>query len=518
MSMRLLVSARWLVVGSVVALACGESTSGAEDPGGMGGGPKAGSGGAPSSGSGGAGGLASAAGAGGTAGRAASGGVGGTGGTESAGGAEAAGGTGPNGAVHQLWSPPFLFAPTAKGFSVSVILTAGDPATLFARVRLLGTEAWSELTAPIRSEADRAEWDIEGLEPGSRYEYLIVETDTEEELTLGVGIATTARQPGSSFSFAMVSDTHIGADLAFSNQGDEVTLSGISREIATASPDLVVNLGDILDFHEYGFVEPPPDASITRNAYRNYRATFGSTLSYAAHYGVLGGWDSENGCDTPEEIDRSRQERLRYMPGPKPETYLEGGSPFEDYYAFTWGDALFVMLNVFTYTPGCHQLSTYPGLRDDWTLGDAQLAWLRSTLEGATAKWKFLMIHHPVGGDAGNPELDPVNAEVNSAYGRGGGRAARVGEQEIVHELMREFGVQAFFYGHDHVFTDMTVDDIHYSLPGSAGAIWFFTEAETGYSEFWSTSGWAKVDVTPNNVHVQFLALGGELLYEYTLD
>jgi hypothetical protein len=64
----------------------------------------------------------------------------------------------------------------------------------------------------------------------------------------------------------------------------------------------------------------------------------------------------------------------------------------------------------------------------------------------------------------------------------------------------------------------MTVDDIHYSLPGSAGAIWFFTQAETGYSEFWSTSGWAKVDVSPNNVHVQFLALGGQVLYEYTLD
>ena len=117
----------------------------------------------------------------------------------------------------------------------------------------------------------------------------IVEPGVEEELTLGVGIGTTAREPGSSFSFALVTDTHIGSDLAYTNQGDEVTLSGVSREIAMSSPDLVVNLGDILDFHEYGFNTPPPTGSITREAYLNYRAAFGSTLSYAAHFGVLGG-------------------------------------------------------------------------------------------------------------------------------------------------------------------------------------------------------------------------------------
>jgi len=32
--------------------------------------------------------------------------------------------------------------------------------------------------------------------------------------------------------------------------------------------------------------------------------------------------------------------------------------------------------------------------------------------------------------------------------------------------------VQIFFYAHDHVFTDMVVDGIHYTLPGSAGAPW----------------------------------------------
>jgi hypothetical protein len=64
----------------------------------------------------------------------------------------------------------------------------------------------------------------------------------------------------------------------------------------------------------------------------------------------------------------------------------------------------------------------------------------------------------------------------------------------------------------------MVVDGIHYTLPGSAGAIWYFTMAETGYDTFWPYSGWGRVDVTPDNVHVQFLQTGSsQPLFEYTL-
>jgi hypothetical protein len=47
-----------------------------------------------------------------------------------------------------------------------------------------------------------------------------------------------------------------------------------------------------------------------------------------------------------------------------------------------------------------------------------------------------------------------------------------------VHQLMQDHGVQIFFYGHDHTFTDMVVDGIHYTMPGSAGAVWMFTAAD----------------------------------------
>jgi hypothetical protein len=412
-------------------------------------------------------------------------------------------------AGHQLVGAPLVFAPTTHGFGVSVVLAAGSPARLGLRVRAAGTQTWGEAAAPAVRATDLAQWSVDGLAPGQHYEYEVVGCTAQEERPLHGGSAVTQRPTGDHFSFALITDTHIGSDLTFSNQGDESILAAVSRNMQAASPDFVVNLGDMLDYHEFGFNTPPPDASIARQAYVNYRSTLGDLVANAAHYPVIGGWDSESGCNTGVEIERSRSQRLLYLPTAGADTYPQGGSAFEDYYAFTWGDALFVVLNVFTYTPTCHLLSFDPGLPDDWTLGQAQLDWLRQTLAGSHAKWKFLLVHHPVGGNAGD--------DIDSAYGRGGGRAANVGEQAIVHQMMRDYGVQIFFYGHDHVFTDMVVDGIHYALPGSAGAIWKFLQSETGYDTFWPDSGWSRVDVTPDDVHVQFVPMGGPPLFDFTV-
>jgi len=412
--------------------------------------------------------------------------------------------------AHELLGAPLLFSPTTHGFGLSAVLGAGDPATLHLRVRAAGASAWTEPGPPTIRAPDLAEWTLEGLASGARYEYQLAGACSPTgESVLHAGSVVTPRPPGASFTFALVSDTHIGADPAYPNQGDETILSAVSREIAAAAPDFLVHLGDVLDYHQYGFVVPPPDASIARQAYVNYRRTLGDLLGGAVHYPVLGNWDGENGCNTAEEIERSRSQRLLYLPARGLATNPEGGSAFQDYYAFTWGDALFVVLNPFTYTPTCHLLGGGSGVADDWTLGQTQLDWLRQTLANAGSKWKFVLIHHTVGGNAGD--------EINSIYGRGGGRAAHVGEQQIVHELMRQYGVQIFFYGHDHVFTDMVVDGIHYTLPGSAGAPWKFVEAETGYTTFWPDSGWARVDITPDDVHVQFVPVGGQPVFDYTV-
>jgi predicted phosphodiesterase len=285
----------------------------------------------------------------------------------------------------------------------------------------------------------------------------------------------------------------------------------ITQSVEMQEPDFVVHLGDILDFHYFGFNQPPPDSLWTKNGYLFYREFTGELLGNTTHFSVIGNWDGENGDFAAEEIERSRSQRLLYLPGPDPDTYPQGGSEHQDYFAFTWGDALFIVLNVMSYTPKGHYLSGDIGLPDDWTLGETQLHWLEETLKNSESKWKVIFVHHTVGGNAGD--------EANSAYGRGGGRAALVGEQATVHALMRDYGVQVFFYGHDHVFFDMIVDGIHYTIPGSTGAPWKFTTLETGYpaDAYWTDSGYARVDVTPSRIDVAFVNINDEDIYQYSI-
>lgn len=417
--------------------------------------------------------------------------------------------TGASEPVLALFGAPLVVAPTHDSFTVSAVVQGGDPAVLRARLRLEGESEWGEALPPTVRATDLAEWRFDGLESGTRYEYDVTEVTDDGDTLHFEGSALTQREPEESFSFAMLSDTHIGAYLEYSNQGYPDTLEAIAAEVGQAAPDFMLNLGDMLDFHQFGFNAAPPSGEVTGLAYQNYRKLLGDLAGHVGHFPVIGNWDGEAGSYSAEQIEWSREQRQLYVPAPEPGTYPEGGGPGADYYAFTWGDALFVVLNVMSYTTAEHLLNA-DEVPDDWTLGADQLAWLESTLAGATSKWRFLFIHHTVGGAAGDA--------ANSAYGRGGGQAAYVGEQATVHELMLEHGVQVFFYGHDHVFADMVVDGIHYSMPGSAGAPWKFTEAETGYTEFWDESGWGLVDVSPDAVHVQFIAMGGALLYDYTLE
>src|SRR5690606_34292465 len=214
------------------------------------------------------------------------------------------------------------------------------------------------------------------------------EGSEDETQVLYEGQLTTARPEGEAFSFALLTDSHIGAYLEFGNQGDETKLAAIGAEIGAVSPDFMVNLGDLLDFHQYAFNGPPPSGEIARLAYLNYRSSLGDSIGRVPHYTVIGNWEGENGDHSAEAIMWSREQRMLYMPGPKPSTYPQGGCPFEDYYAVPCCDALVVVLYVLPYTPTSHLLGACPGLPDDWTLGEEQLAWLTSTLENATSKWR----------------------------------------------------------------------------------------------------------------------------------
>jgi len=186
----------------------------------------------------------------------------------------------------------------------------------------------------------------------------------------------------------------------------------------------------------------------------------------------------------------------------------------EDYYAFSWGDALYVILNIQTYSKPSNP-KELPSLMEDvnqiteWTLGEKQMAWFERTLRQATERFRFVCMHHAAGGNAGDA--------ANTLYGRGGARAWNTGEQARIHALMKKYHVQIFFYGHDHVFVDDVVDGIHYALPGSCGAPWKFTREQTGYERFWPDSGHAQLDVTPRKATVSFINVEGKVFHTFSV-
>ncbi len=424
-----------------------------------------------------------------------------------------------------LIGAPLLYAPTSGGATINVVAENGRERLELA-VRKNESDEWSYVDNPVLVGDDAIEWKVHGLEQGTVYEYLLTSDNPAYEIFSGELV--TAAKAGVSFTFDVLTDTHIFArdftdeeiakhpntwidqETAIGQKEFAIdTLSRVASNIEGDLPDFVIHLGDLVDFHGFGFNDPPPDGTWARKAYMEYRKLLGETLGNMHHFLVIGNWEGENGDYSEAEFEICRPQRLIYMPGPEPTTYPEGGSVDEDYYAFTWGDALFIVLNVMGYTTEPHLLSGPIGEPDDWTLGDDQILWLEETLQNSASKWNLIFIHHTVGGEAGTDD--------NSAYGRGGGQAAYVGEQKLVHDLMIKHGVQIFFYGHDHVFTDMVVDGIHYTLPGSAGAPWKFGTTETGYEAgtYRTDSGHARVNVSQDAVKVELIDVNGNVIDQF---
>ena len=405
---------------------------------------------------------------------------------------------------------PFLARPTAN----SILITARNghaDAIATLQVRPLGENRWTPSGAELRAEAGGFfNWTAEGLNGGSVYEYRIrTAVPGGQPGAAATGRFTTQRQGEVSFSAALMTDAHTGA---FEDGTGPVTvLDDVVRNVRRERPDFVIALGDNVAWPT-SRNQPQADDVGARRAYSMYRRHMAPLTMSCPHFGVVGNWEGESGKFPGDSADRVSAVRRMFAPGPDHLTYPQGGSSGEDYYAFDWGPVLFVILNVQSYTaPSGEPASVRDDVTvvEDWTLGREQFAWMERTLAGSDHPFKFVCVHHSVGGNAAT--------ERETLYGRGGPRAATVGEQKLVHEAMREFGVQAFFCGHDHVFVDERVDDIHYALPGSCGAPWKFGKEVTGYNRYWGDSGHGRLTVRPERATVEFVNQAGQVLHEFAV-
>lgn len=407
--------------------------------------------------------------------------------------------------------PPLLARPTVSSILINA-RNGADAVNAALQWRKHGSR-----DKPHRSETRRAapggwlEWSIDGLDAATRYEYeLRLASKSNPEVVAGRGGFITQRTGNESFVAALITDPHTGS---FPEGGSQLrVMDDVVRNVQRDNPEFVLALGDNVAWpSSRDAAQETADGA--ERAYDMYRRHIGPLSASAPHFSLLGNWEGETGKFPVASVDLVRRVRHQFLPNPDHHTYPQGGSAGQDYYAFVWGPALFVMLNVQGYTKPSGRLQL-PAMGDvsqvgDWTLGTTQLAWLERTLKASTQPYKFLCIHHTVGGNAGNPH--------DTLYGRGGARAAHIGEQRVVHNLMRAHGVQIFFYGHDHVFVDDVVDGIHYALPGSFGAPWHFPPAITGYERFWPDSGHARLTVTQREARVEYVNEAGSVFHSFSV-
>jgi hypothetical protein len=212
--------------------------------------------------------------------------------------------------------------------------------------------------------------------------------------------------------------------------------------------------------------------------------------------------------------------RNLYFPQPAPDAFYTGDvKPVEnigllrDYYAWTWGDALFVVIDPYWHSsqPVDNSLTGAPkGSRDLWnvTLGDEQYQWLKKTLQTSKARYKFVFAHHVMGTGRGG-------IEEAGLYEWGGSNRRGVNEFPTkrpnwdlpIHQLMAKTGVTIFFQGHDHIFAHQQLDSVVYqTLPVPADPNYALLNKEAYRSgDVLPGSGRVRVTVSPQSVRVEYL-------------
>jgi hypothetical protein len=439
--------------------------------------------------------------------------------------------------------PELLARPTANAVTVHVVVDT----SLQLRARYGTTSGtWTNLTEPIETTANEpAKVVISGLSPNTQYYYQVgYSTDSGTTWTYRSRTPErsfrTQRAQGSTFTFTITSDSHVNIML-----GSATTWGQTLTRVGNDNPDFHIDCGDTFA------MDSVASADAARTAYfyqRNSTDNFFPRISHSVPiFLAVGNHEQEEGWHLDDngnpEVYTSlpvwgTNARKRYFPNPVPdafysgntETYwaLEGDQLHEDYYAWNWGDALFVVIDPFWYTTakpftgntGGGEPETGDGDRWHWTLGDAQYTWLKNTLESSSAKFKFLFMHQPTGGTddyirggaaAGTYCEWGGNNENGTGY-PSAFTSRRPTWAKPIHQVLIDNHVSAVFHGHDHQFAHEERDGIVYqALPsGSFSQGFGIYTTGSGYTiKALSSPGHLRVTVTPTLTTVDYVQSSG---------
>lgn len=452
-------------------------------------------------------------------------------------------------------SPASTTSPTASTFAPNEAfpgtILLGEPTANSITLSLLSTQ---EADIYVQYGKTRARYDsrtslsklekdkplvltINNLEKDAQYYYQVCyKTPGKNEfLTNQEGFFHTQRMPGESFVFTIQADSH--RDESSSDDIYKTTLFNALSE----KPDFHIDLGDTFMGDKWA-----KSASDLAARYVQERSFFG-LLNYSAPlFMVNGNHEGENGWMIKNQANSlpvwATTNRKLYYPTPEPGAFYSGSTKVEQYggirqsyYAWTWGDALLVVLDPYWYTS-----STKSPAGWDWTLGKEQYDWLKSTLENSQARSKLVFCHNLVGGfdlsNAGNGRGGVEAAKFYEWGGRNTDRSwgfdtNRPGWNKPIHQLLVDNKVDIFFHGHDHFFAKQEADGVVYQECPQPGAVNDRNHAEEyGYKSgvFMEGCGHLRVTVTNQQVTVDYIRTflpgkapsghtNGEVAYSYTL-
>jgi len=349
----------------------------------------------------------------------------------------------------------------------------------------------------------------------------------------------TQRLPGSAFTFTIESDEHL-YDKKGIREMYQVTLANQAAD----KPDFMLSLGDIFgDDHT-----PTTTTSADMDAlHKDYRQYLGQICHSVPFFVCLGNHEGENDYylnqNPPFNIGVwGTQWRKFYYPNPYPNNFYTGNTTSENYgintpenyYSWTWGDALFVVLDVYRteISPGATPADPAKPQNWDWTLGRTQYNWMRSVLENSTAKHKFVFAHHTRGQGRGG-----IATATQFEWGGIDGNQYkfdqyRQGWGKPIHQVFVDTKVDIFFQGHDHLFAKEELNGVVYQevpMPSDITYTIGYTANAGAYpnGNAMNGTGHIRVNVSPSCVKVDYVKAympsdatlshpNGEVAFTYT--
>ena len=450
--------------------------------------------------------------------------------------------------------PELLGKPTNNSITINIVVNAAIQVKFQYGI---ATGVYPDETIPVTTTANvPSEVTITGLTADTRYFYRTAySTDGGSTWEYRSEYSFhTQRSQGSTFKFTIISDSHAQYNTTYQNTVNNVK---------TDQPDFNFDLGDTF------MLDGDLNQDQVNSEYKAQRSElYLGGIGYSAPIFLSSGnHENEEGWnldDTPFSIAvGSIQARKWYFPTPTQDGFYTGNTDIlssinastfgdqlrEDYYAFEWGDALFVVIDPFQYTmtnpygaiAGEGNDDPASGDQWNWTLGSQQYNWFKQTIENSSAKYKFVFCHNMVGGL-------PRNADVNAGYVRGGAEGAAYfewggknkdgswgftshrNEDDFgtipIHQLMLANGVSAYFHGHDHQYVYEKRDGIVYQeVPqpssSSSGFSGIYTEGDHGdYQTIKKlpSGGHLRITVTPSQATVDYVGSGGSVNYTYNIE